>query len=144
MRRAVSASYYALFHHLTESTVNQIAPVVRTKTAARIHRWFDHVEMKRICSEFASPTLNKPLKDLLDTGVSQDMQTVAVNFIRLQEARHNADYDLDYQLSWGQARDFVESAVSAIGAWERTEYSEERTIFSLSLLLWKNWDKTRK
>ncbi len=144
MRRAVSAAYYALFHRLTEAAVNQIAPDVRFRTSSRIYRWFDHVEMKRVCSEFASSTLNKPLSDLLDEGVSQDIQTLAVSFIRLQEARHNADYNLDYQLTWGQARDFVQSAISAIGAWERTANSEERSIFILSLLLWKNWEKSRK
>jgi len=69
---------------------------------------------------------------------------MAVSFIRLQEARHNADYNLDYQLTWGQARDFVQSAISAIGAWERTANSEERSIFILSLLLWKNWEKSRR
>jgi uncharacterized protein (UPF0332 family) len=143
MRRAVSASYYALFHHLSEAAVEQIAPYASTKAANRIHRWLDHGEMKKICREFASPQLNLPLRDLLDGAASEDMQTLAVNFIRLQEARHNADYDLDYQLSWEQAREFIELATHSIGAWNRIAASAEANIFILSLLLWKNWQKDR-
>ena len=94
--------------------------------------------MKRICREFASPQLNRPLHDLLDSGVSDDMQRLAASFIQLQEARHNADYDLDYIVSWEQTREFIELSVRAIGAWERIRQTAEANIFILSLLLWKN------
>lgn len=68
---------------------------------------------------------------------------VASNFVKLQEARHNADYALDYLLSWEQAFAFVESAVEAIAAWEQIETTAEANIFILSLLLWNNWKKER-
>jgi len=45
LRRAVSAAYYALFHHLSAAAVLQIAPQVSPRTANRIHRWLDHAEM---------------------------------------------------------------------------------------------------
>jgi hypothetical protein len=139
MRRAVSAAYYALFHHLSEAAVEQIAPYASSQTANRIHRWLDHAEMKKICGEFAAVRLNPPLCDLLGDTASEDMQTLAINFIRLQEARHSADYDLDYPLSWGQAKEFITLAVNAIGAWDRICPSAESNIFVLSLLLWKKW-----
>ena len=143
MRRAVSAAYYALFHHLSEAAVEQIAPYAPSKTANRIHRWLNHSEMKKICREFASSPLKPPLRDLLAGGTSEDMQKLANSFIRLQEARHNADYDLDYSVSWEQTREFIELSVTAIGAWENIKTSAEANIFILSLLLWKNWEKDR-
>jgi hypothetical protein len=99
--------------------------------------------MKKLCREFAAVPLNPPLRDLLGNAASDEMQTVALNFIKLQEARQSADYDLDYQLSWAQAREFVTLAVNAIGAWDKTAPSAESNIFVLSLLLWKKWEKER-
>ncbi len=100
--------------------------------------------MRRVCGEFSSPKLNPPLRELLDGGsASEDMQLLAANFIRLQVARHNADYDLDYEVSWQQAREFIEFAVTAIGAFERIRSTAEGNIFILSLLLWKNWQRER-
>jgi hypothetical protein len=73
MRRAVSAAYYALFHHLSEAAVEQIAPYAPSKTANRIHRWLNHSEMKKICQEFASSPLKPPLRDLLESGTSAEL-----------------------------------------------------------------------
>jgi hypothetical protein len=143
LRRAVSAAYYALFHRLSEASVGQLAPYASPPLANRVHRWFDHAEMKKICREFASVPLRSPLKELLGHAASNDMQIVAVNFIKLQEARHSADYDLDFRLSWAQARELVTLAVNAMGAWERAEHSAESNIFVLSLLLWKKWELVR-
>jgi len=143
LRRAVSAAYYALFHHLSAAAVLQIAPQVSPRTANRIHRWLDHAEMKKVCREFAAAHLNAPLRELLGPTASADMQIVASNFIKLQEARHSADYDPGYQLGWEEARELIESAVFAYGAWERITPSAESNIFVLSLFLWKKWEVVR-
>ncbi len=71
------------------------------------------------------------------------MQILAVNFIRLQEARHSEDYDLSFEIEWDDALDFVNLAIEAKKAWERIENTAEGNIFVLSLLLWKQWEKER-
>lgn len=144
MRRAVSASYYALFHHLSEAAVQQIAPRVSPEAANRIHRWLDHSEMKRVCGEFARPHLRAPLRNLLGDTATVEMKTVTTAFLRLQEARHSADYDIDYKLSRLQTQEFITMAVQAIGAWDRVCPSAESNIFVLSLLLWKKWELARQ
>ena len=83
------------------------------------------------------------MRELLGGSVSEDMQTVALNFIKLQEARHGADYDLDFQFSSAQAREFVTMALNAIRAWDWLAPSAEPNIFVLSLFLWKKWDVVR-
>jgi hypothetical protein len=142
-RRAVSAAYHALFHHLSSALVSQIAPQADPDAAGRIHRWLDHTEMKKVCREFAAPNLRPPLSDLLGKSASIDMQTVAVSFIDLQSARHSADYDLRYRLSWGEADEFIGIAADAIAAWNRIAPSSESNIFVLSLLPWKKWEMAR-
>ena len=120
-----------------------IAPNVQTSTNYRIQRWFDHAEMKRICGRFLPATLEQPLRGLIGPSASPDLQTVARNFVQLQEARHNADYDLGYILDQTETRRFIELAIEALRAWERIRDSAEANIFILSLLLWKNWEKDR-
>ncbi len=143
LRQAVSASYYALFHRINGDAAQLIAPNVPAKTNYRIQRWFDHAEMKKICGRFLPTRLDQPLLDLIGESSSEDLQTVARSFIQLQEARHSADYDLNYSLTWNEARRLIELAVHAIGAWARIQDSAEVNIFVLSLLLWKNWEKER-
>lgn len=144
MRRAVSASYYALFHHLSEAAVRQIAPQTPPEVANRVHRWLDHAEMKRVCVEFARPHLRPPLRDLLGDTASLEMKTVATAFLRLQEARHSADYAIEYKVTRLQAQEFITMAVKAIGAWNSICPSAESNIFVLSLLLWKKWEIVRQ
>ncbi len=123
--------------------MNLIAPNVSTKTNHRIQRWFDHGEMKRICGRFLPAKLDQPLRDLIGDTASTDLQTVALGFIQLQDARHSADYDLSYSLTQQIAWDIFEKATETTEAWDRIQNSAEANIFILSLLMWKNWDKDR-
>jgi uncharacterized protein (UPF0332 family) len=142
-RRAVSAAYYALFHQLNGDAVSVLAPHVPLKTNHRIQRWFDHSEMKRICSRFIPNKLDHPLLELIGDSASPDLQFVARSFIQLQDVRHKADYDLGFALSDKEVWQFIEQAYEAKKAWARLKNSAEANIFILSLLLWKNWEKDR-
>lgn len=143
MRRAVSASYYALFHQVIEDAVLLLAPNVPAETRHRIRRWFEHAEMKKICGIFVKERLEQPLLGLIGNSASEDLQTVCRTFISLQEARHSADYDLGYAIDRTETLKQWKSALDAIGAWRRITRSGEANIFILSLLLWKNWVKER-
>ena len=142
-RRAVSAAYYSLFHRLTGDAVSLLAPHVSIVTNHRIHRWFDHGEIKRICARFTPETLDQPLRSLIGNSPSPDLQFVARTFVLLQEARHRADYDLSFEPRGNEIWLFLERASKAIQAWERLSKTAEANIFILSLLLWKNWEKDR-
>ena len=142
-RRAVSAAYYALFHHINAAAASLIAPNVPAETNHRIQRWFEHAKMKEICGRFIKPQLDQPLRDLVGATAPPDLQNVARSFIDLQEARHNADYDLSFKLSSADAHQLITVAVRAIASWDRIATSAEANIFVLSLLMWKNWDKDR-
>jgi hypothetical protein len=143
LRRAISASYYALFHQINEDASSLLAPKVSTETKHRIQRWFNHGEMKIICGRFMAPVLSQPLLDLIGPAVSPDLQTVARNFVTLQEARHSADYDLSYPVDFAETLGLVVLSIEAKEAWQRVQGSAEANIFMLSLLMWKNWEKER-
>jgi len=143
LRRAVSACYYTVFHRLNSDAATMLAPNVSSKTNHRIQRWFDHGEMKKICGRFLPAKLDHPLRDLIGESASPDLQTVALGFIQLQDARHSADYDLSYALTEQIAWDIFEKATETTEAWNRLKDSAEANIFILSLLTWKNSDKDR-
>ena len=143
LRRAVSASYYALFHLLNGSAAATIAPNVTDEVNHRIQRWFDHSEMKKICGRFLAVQLSNPLLSLIGSNASPELQIVARTFIELQDARHNADYDLGWTITREEAQQFVNLAWDAFKSWEAIEKTAEANIFILSLLVWKNWDKAR-
>jgi hypothetical protein len=143
MRRAVSATYYALFHQINADAVAVIAPHVSKEVNHRIQRWFDHSEMKKICGRFLKESLDQPLLGLIGQTASSDLQLVCRMFIELQEARHDADYNLNSNLNPQRTIQYVGSAQAAIYAWQRIRQTAEANIFILSLLLWKNWEKER-
>ena len=116
-RRAISAAYYSLFHRLTGDAVSLLAPNVSTETNHRIHRWFDHGEMKRVCVRFMPETLDQPLKGLIGSSPSPDLQLVARSFVLLQENRHRADYDLSFNPQEKEVWFFLEQASKARQAW---------------------------
>jgi len=143
-RRAVSTVYYALFHHINGKAAELIAPNVQPDTNHRIQRWFEHVEMKRVCGRFLQTKLENPLLGLIGPTASPQMQQVASSFIKLQDARHRADYDLSYSLSSTEAHRFLRLSVTAMASWDKIANSAEANIFILSLLMWKNWEKERQ
>ncbi len=143
LRRAVSASYYGLFHLLSGAAANLVGPNVTPEVNHRIQRWMDHGEMKRVCGRFLASQLSNPLFDLIGASASTQMQTVASAFIELQDARHRADYDLSWTITRNEASQFIGLAWDAFDAWKAIETSAEANIFILSLLMWKNWEKER-
>ncbi|HTX37316.1 MAG TPA: hypothetical protein VME43_19950, partial [Bryobacteraceae bacterium] len=76
LRRAISAAYYAMFHLLISSAVNNWR-IERQR--ADLGRAFQHGTMKGACRSMVSP--------------SPDLKIVAKTFIDLQQNRHRADYD---------------------------------------------------
>jgi hypothetical protein len=86
LRRAASAAYYGLFHLLTgEAAGNWKHQSQRDRFA----RMFDHGRMKTCSSRVSS----RPLPvDPAEIPVAADLRLVADSFIKLQQARHIADY----------------------------------------------------
>jgi len=111
LRRAVSASYYALFHLLTtEAAQNWKHQSQRNRFA----RMFDHGRMKSCSSKVsARPIPTDPVEVL----VAADLKRVADSFVTLQQARHTADYDNSKVWSRTQVYETIVQAQDAMTAW---------------------------
>ena len=66
--------------------------------------------------------------------ISDDLKRVAGTFVDLQQARHEADYDLSHAFGKSECLDLVRSAQAAFSAWERIRGSLEADVFLAALL----------
>jgi uncharacterized protein (UPF0332 family) len=125
LRRAVSASYYAVFHALCWSNANILAGTgaARPQRAwLQTYRAVDHGQAKSRCKETSTKDFPEPI------------QAFANSFVTLQEHRHRADYSPDQHFTKQEVLAIIglaRSAVAAIGL----ARSKDRRAFAIHLLL---------
>lgn len=118
LRRSVSAAYYGLFHLLVREGVQTLVSDPELKKL--LTRAFDQSEMKRVSRAFVAGNLPVALKPY--EPVPQDLQVVSRIFADLQEARHQADYDIGRKpFSRREVTQIVLHARNAFEAWERAK-----------------------
>jgi len=142
LRRAISAAYYALFHLLIFEASRLF--VKDDRLWRRINRVYGHSELNVISTEFANgnwPKTFDPVKGVFP--IPQQLKDVAQAFVDLQQARHDADYDLTKSFTRSDALAFVEQAEQAFQDWEAVRKDDLARIYLASFLLWKDWNKTR-
>ncbi len=133
LRRAVSTSYYALFHLLiSEATVNWARPELR----ATLSRYFEHGNMHS-ASNRAVGEANAILKDSSRSTeakvVQEHLRTVAGTFIQAQQRRNDADYDMAKEWTTVEVDAQIISVKRAFDAWKliRTEADAQKYLLSL-------------
>jgi hypothetical protein len=113
LRRAVSTSYYALFHLLiSESTRNWAQPELRSQ----LGRVFEHGKMRN-ASERLCAALDKSLPTGQALVISAHLRTVAYTFIQSQLERENADYNPAKEWTLTEVEDQIEIVEKAFTSW---------------------------
>lgn len=140
LRRAVSATYYALFHYLVDQSTRQwIGGGPNDRTLCDVlGRGYNHSEMKEACRAF-SGSLPPHLAIRLPTAtIPAELRKLARLFCDLQESRHAADYDLSPAAS--PRRSDVLAQLSdleqTISAWETISHVAMARLFLASLVTW--------
>ena len=133
LRKAVSASYYALFHCVCLEDSTYLLPHGTRQQQLRLARAFGHRELKGACAWVAGRQGNihphvKPLVEFLKPTAIAD---VASSFCDLQEARHDADYDHLAPFSKPSALANVDDTEKAMSALEDAEPGQREAFFSL-------------
>ncbi|MBI5853573.1 MAG: hypothetical protein HZB39_21400 [Planctomycetes bacterium] len=125
LRRAISATYYALFHLLVGDAVALFLPARNKPLRHQLARKFTHKQMKAIAHAWSTSPGPRGLSLLADV------------FVELQEARHEADYDLSSRFTRRQAEDQVIRARAAVRAWSGVRTAPEAERFLIELLVGK-------
>ncbi len=146
LRRAVSAAYYALFHLLIDAASREIvAGQGHDELRHLVGRAFGHADMKKACQAFvrwnpgAPP---QPLGQLIRSQPDERIIRVADAFVELQQARHEADYDLSRRFARTDVLSLVglaEHAASGFRTMHRAE--DQRRVFLLNLAFHGRWKR---
>ncbi len=117
LRKAVSATYYALFHALAKSnadTLIGVSPPFRGLPAwTQTYRALDH----------------GPAKNRIQSGLNEfapAVRSFGSAFIFLQEERHRADYDPDAEFTRSDAVFLIDRAEVSIRGFEATEPTQRK------------------
>ncbi len=138
LRRSVSASYYAIFHLLVDEATSMMLPGSRRgNLRGCLARTFRHSSMKNAAAQFASNSGPVRLSPGFDPdSVQQELKNVAEAFVELQEARHNADYNLAKSITRREALDLVELTEETFRNWYKVKGTLQADAFLLGLLVY--------
>ena len=110
--------------------------------ASRIGRTLNHVEMKRASVMITHGKLPRSVHPPAGNyPIPADLQLVADAFVVLQQARHEADYEVSATFTRHEAISSVESVRQAFKAWDRVRKTDEARFYLACFLLWKRWDE---
>ncbi len=152
LRRAVSAAYYALFHLLIADAAARLSPARPAGLRLLIQRAFSHGEMRNVCKGFADghhavirnrqPGQPPPAtRKLITLPLEPSLFAVIEAFVDLQEARNEADYNLDKQWNRLDVLTRVQTARQAFADWAAIRGTPNATIFVVALLLQRQWGR---
>lgn len=127
LRRAVSTTYYALFHCVAETGADLLvggAGADRSRPAWRqVYRALDHGVARQRCE-----------KRNFITRFPDEIQHFASIFCRMQTNRHAADYDPDASFVKSEVLDMISDAEIAINGFQNSP-SKDRCAFAVYVLL---------
>jgi uncharacterized protein (UPF0332 family) len=108
LRRSISTSYYALFHHLLRAAADLLIGAVERDTQRHnlAYRALDHGRMKGVCTEV--------LKSPAARGFGMEVVSCARLFVELQDSRQTADYDPSATITIDHAHAAVNKAEKAM------------------------------
>ena len=140
LHRAVSASYYAVFHLLVdEATKRMIRGRDRAALRRSLARAFGHAVMRQVAQQFSDNSVSRKLVPGLNGQALQpELVRVASAVVEPQEARHEADYDPARRFTRREALDLVGQAELAFADWNRVRGSIQADTFLAGLLAFGN------
>ena len=124
LQRAISTVYYALFHVAASDAANLLAgsgPGRPNKAWTQVYRSLDHGAAKSACREVRR------------LGFPSEIEIFADGFMRLQEARHAADYDPGNRVEKSEVLDWIKLAEESIQSL-RSADRKDRIAFAVLLL----------
>jgi len=140
LRRAVSTAYYALFHLLlAEATRVLVSGSSLAPLRPVVARTFGHRPMNDACRSFAASNLPAPLGAIVPMPLPAELIETAQAFLDLQEARHQADYDLADRYLREETLAVVGQAERAFTAWQHVRATRQAKVFLVALLTGSQW-----
>jgi len=140
LRRSISTAYYALFHLLIyEATKRLISGSDRVNLRYSLSRAFSHSSMKVVAQNFANNRVSQKISAGLNgLELQPQLMNVAASFVDLQQARHEADYDVSRRFTKQETIDLVELSKQAFEDWQMIRNTYQSDTFLIGLLAQQN------
>ncbi len=130
LRRAVSASYYAMFQFLAAEGARLSALPRPSGLRAQVRRAFIHADMKSLCRQFAGRTgLSDHVRTLLSLPFDPGLISIATKFLELQDERHAADYDMSQSFTRFEVLNMIGGIQTAFDGWPRIGTTPNAAVF---------------
>jgi hypothetical protein len=133
LRRAISSTYYALFHLLVDEACRVQIGAQHAQAPFRqvLGRAFVHTVMKEACRSFGGGTLRKGVAKGLPPGftVPPEIRNLALTFVELQDLRHLADYDLTERFKRSEVLSLISQVEDRIQPFTNLASSNEKRFF---------------
>ena len=144
LRRAVSAAYYAMFHSLVTDATALLVPNRPSGLRLQARRAFSHRDMRSACEAFvtqSTPTAHdrRNPRRLMTLPLEPEIVEIAKTFVALQDARHDADYNLSERFDRVRVLAVIERAKQAISRWNRIRAKPNGQVFLTALVLQNRW-----
>ena len=133
LRRSISTAYYALFHLL----IGKAAQRWTGSPAARLglERAFKHDQMKEVSRSVGTGSWKGWSTPRFP--IPSDLRDVAYSFVKMQELRHEADYNNEKNWSQSDVVTMIAEARVAFQKWKGISGSAVADEYLLSLLIGK-------
>lgn len=141
LRRAVSSAYYALFHLFIAEFVRKVLTGHQKALMDRVSRSFNHPDMLKVCRQWQQSVLPQTLADLMERAADPRFNAIAKTFVDLQEARHEADYDVSARLSRSETLARIRDVELAFDNCNAIRNSDQAITFLVSLAFGMRWNR---
>ena len=130
LRRSVSSAYYALFHLLIFEACSNWS---HDSSRPGLARMFDHGLMKKVSKRITDPSKMPYAGE--DPVVVRKLRSFAGIFARLQERRHEADYNIKDVWTFTQSLKETLAASRAFDIWREIRTTGIAQDYLVSLLI---------
>lgn len=136
LRRAVSSSYYAVFHRLlaavSDHLVGATAQTKKRPEYRLVYRALDHRSMREACASLTKRPLPPMVRQATGrANFGPEILKCAAAFVELQESRQAADYDPARRFTKFEATTLIATAEDAIKSYQAAPQDEQQSLIYL-------------
>lgn len=136
LRRAISSSYYAVFHSLAKMAADSLVGATKSrrpnKAWVEVYRGLDHGICRQACDRAKTVKFPTALQHFSDA------------FLQLQEARHSSDYDPMIRLTKEEAQFFIRLAEKSIETLRDVNATDRKAFATWILITSKGANESRR
>ncbi|MDX8354678.1 hypothetical protein SLH47_20105 [Cognatiyoonia sp. IB215182] len=136
LRRAISTSYYAVFHALAKLCADSLVGATKSrrpnKAWVEVYRGLDHGTSRQACDRAKKVAFPDELKDFADA------------YLQLQAARHEADYDPMVRPNKERALFYIRLAERSIAALNSVPSTDKKAFATWVLITSKGAETSRR